>query len=553
MIKVAILWHMHQPFYRDPYSGKMVLPWVRLHALKDYYGMVRLLKDYPGVKATYNLVPSLLVQLESYLKGGTDRFREIFKKSAADLTTEELRFLFRHFFSANYARMIRPYPRYRYLFIKRKVHKKAGENDWKKEFTLPEIRDLQVWFSLCYFDEEYKKYDPRIRGLINKGKNFTEEDKVIIEEAEQDLLGKIIPEYRRFAKTGQIELSTTPFYHPILPLLLDPQQGRAANPGLPEYSLNFNWQADAVAQLESALAYMEKTFGKRPVGIWPSEGSLSTGVLDILDKMGIKWTATDELNLSKSFKIPIERDEEQKVTNPDFLYKPYGVAGKDIRVFFRDRHLSDLVGFFYRGMAYKKAAADLLSRIKSARRYSKQKGKKENLVVPIILDGENAWEYYRRSGRNFLGEFFRLLEEDKEVETVTFSQCLDMDCEIIEQFSPGSWINGNFDIWIGDKEDRQAWRFIEDARTLYEAKKPQLSPELKEEIAELLYTAEGSDWFWWFGKENFTGDLDIFDNLFRRNLQKIYDLLEEKAPEELSIPIAATTRPRGRAAKVNML
>ncbi|MCP5106242.1 MAG: hypothetical protein GY950_22845 [bacterium] len=515
---------MHQPYYRNPYTGKLELPWVRLHALKDYYGMVRILKDFPRIKATYNLVPSLLVQLEGYLKGRLDIFQEVFKKDAQSLNPKEVGFLTRHFFSANYDNLIKPYPRYDYLFNKR-----------EKRFSTDELRDLQVWFSLCYFDEEYKDEDERIRGLIEKGQHFTEADKAIIEAAELELLGKIIPEYKAYADSGQIEICTTPFYHPILPLLLDPQQGRAANPDLPRYPLHFSWPGDAAAQLESALAYMEKTFGRRPAGIWPSEGSLSQEVLGMLDGMGAAWTATDELNLSQSLSIPIERDGHFTVKNPSFLYKPYVLAGGRTRIFFRDHHLSDLIGFHYQKMDPGDAARDLLERIKAV---------PGGLVVPIILDGENAWEYYHKSGRGFLREFFGLLEGEETIETVTFSECLEMEPGVIEHFSAGSWINGNFDIWIGDEEDRKGWQLIEEARNAFERKKEttRLSKEQKREILEYIHIAEGSDWFWWFGKENYTPDLHIFDHLLRKNLQKVYDLLGVTTPAELFTPVSGALK-----------
>lgn len=543
-LKLAFLWHMHQPFYQNPFTCKLELPWVRLHALKDYYGMVRILKDFPQIKATYNLVPSLLVQLEEYLKGHRDIFQEIFKKKAESLTPGEICFLTRHFFSANYDNLVKPFQRYEYLYNKHQTHKDpVREINWRKIFTLNEIRDIQVWFPLCYFDEEYKENDERIRGLIRKRKNFTEKDKEIIEEVELELLRKIIPEYKKYADTGQIEISTTPFYHPILPLLLDPQLGRITNPGLPPYPLHFNWKEDAVSQLESALTYMEKIFGRRPEGIWPSEGSLSREVISIIDDLGIKWTATDEINLSKSLSVPIERDRNFTVKNPTVLYKPYVLEGGNTKIFFRDQHLSDLIGFHYQKMPCRKAAQDLIERIKAIGVSAYKVNKKSaELVIPIILDGENAWEYYHKSGRDFLREFFRMVEKEETLETVTFSECLDMESGVIKHFSPGSWINGNFDIWIGDEEDRKGWQMIEEARNAFERRKSRLSEEQKQEILEYIYIAEGSDWFWWFGKENYTPDLHIFDHLLRKNLQKVYNLIGLSTPTELFTPVSSALK-----------
>ena len=548
-LNIVFLWHMHQPLYLDPYTRRFELPWVRMHALKDYFGMVRILKDFPQIKATYNLVPSLLVQLEGYLKGQRDVFQDMFIKDAESLSPGEIAFLIRHFFSPNYDNLVKPFPRYEYLYNKRQAHKDSNKKEnWGKVFNRNEIRDIQVWFSLCYFDEEYKENDDRIRGLIEKGKDFTEEDKRIIEETELELMGKIIPEYKKYLDTGQVEISTSPFYHPILPLLSDPQQGRIANPDLPPYPLYFNWQEDAIAQVESALDYMEKIFGKRPVGMWPSEGSLSTEVLGIFEDLGIKWTAADEINLSHSLSVPIERDRHFTVKNPGFFYKPYVLNDRNIKIFFRDHHLSDLIGFHYRKMSYKRAARDLIHRIKAigvSAFKQKENIKNKELVVPIILDGENAWEYYHQSGRDFLKAFFRMVEEDDTLKTVTFSECLDMEPGVIKDFRSGSWINGNFDIWIGNEEDQRAWQMIEAARNAFERQKSQLSEKEKQEILEYIYIAEGSDWFWWFGKENDTPDLYIFDRLLRKNLQKVYDLLAVAPSANLFSPISNILKKTG--------
>jgi alpha-amylase/alpha-mannosidase (GH57 family) len=537
-IKIAFLWHMHQPYYKDPYTRKMELPWVRLHGLKDYYGMVSILKDFPRVKATYNLVPSLLTQLEDYSRGERDIFQDIFSKDPGHMELEEIHFLVRHFFSANPDNHIKPWPRYRYLYEKKKrSHRQEGANpSWEKIFTSPELRDLQVLFQLSYFDREYQENDPRIAQLIEKGEGFDETDKRVLETAEKELLAKIVPEYRKYADTGQIEISTTPFYHPILPLLLDPQEGRVANPGLPGYDLHFNWQEDAVFQLQEALDYMEKTFGRRPAGIWPSEGGLSERVIGILDGLGIQWTASDETNLGKSLGISLERDEHFNIKQPSLLYKPYRLKGNNVRIFFRDRHLSDLLGFHYARRPYGQAAQDMVDRLK---RIPASPGVEP--VVPVMLDGENAWEYYQGSGREFLKELFRLISEDQTLETVTLSQVVNSPVEAgeLDHFSPGSWIDGNFDIWIGDKEDRKGWELLEKARNAYEARKSGLSKEQDREIRDYIAIAQGSDWFWWYGRENYTPDLDIFDGLFRKNLRKVYDILGQEPPPEFSVPLSS--------------
>jgi alpha-amylase/alpha-mannosidase (GH57 family) len=532
--RLAILWHMHQPFYKNPQTGTFDLPWLRLHALKDYYGMVHILEEFPSLRLTFNLVPSLLAGLKLYHAGVTDTFQEVFHKPAAALSRDEIDFLVQHFFAIQHENHIKPYRRFDYLYQKKMARlAQQAAPEWQRVFSTAELRDLQVWFQLSYFDEFYKNSDPRIGALIAQGQLFSEKDKETVSVVENEILCRIIPEYKKFQDSGQIELCTSPFYHPIMPLLLDPQQGRIANPGLPAYDLEFDWEDDLRAQLNAALEMMEKTFGRRPHGIWPSEGSLSEQVIFILAQMGITWTASDEHILSRSLPRELERNSRFEITSPEALYKPYHLSGSPVRIFFRDQLLSDLIGFYYQKFPAPEAAADLYRRIKAIARSSP-----ETLTIPIILDGENAWEFYPHSGRDFLREFYRLLSLDGSIETVTFSQAQDSPGLELAKLKAGSWINGNFDIWIGDHEDQQAWELLKQAKDAYNKVKNSLDQGQILAIEELVHIAQGSDWFWWYGRENYTPDIAVFDNLFRQNLIKIYQILQQPVPEPLTRPIA---------------
>ncbi len=536
-IRLAILWHMHQPCYRNPYSGKFDLPWLRLHALKDYFGMVHILEEFPSLRLTFNLVPSLLAGLDGYLGGGSDVFGDLFRKPAASLAPDEVQFLVRHFFSIQHENHIKPFRRYEALYQKKmKRLAQQVDPDWQGVFSVPDLRDLQVWFQLAYFDEYYKAGDERVIALIRRGRDFSEGDKETCGAIEREILGRVIPEYKKFHERGQVELCTSPFYHPILPLLLDPQVGRDANPRLPSYDLDFNWEEDAWAQLQYGLGLAERTFGARPRGIWPPEGGLSEPTLRLLARAGIAWTASDEDILSRSLPRPLERDGRFMATDPAALYSPYSLAGLPIRIFFRDHLLSDLIGFYYQKFSATEAAADLLSRIKAISASCSQE-----LTIPIILDGENAWEFYPRSGRDFLREFYRSICADPGIETVTFSEAAAGPARELGRLKCGSWINGNFDIWIGDPDDRRAWELLKGAHDAFCAARPAMDPLQAREVEELLHIAEGSDWFWWYGKENFTPDIDIFDQLFRLNLQKAYELLGRPVPDGLLHPIPASS------------
>ncbi len=535
-IRVAILWHMHQPCYRNPASGRFDLPWLRLHALKDYFGMVHLLEEFPGLRLTFNLVPSLLAGLEQYLAGGVDPFAEVFRKPAADLAPEEARFLVRHFFSIHYENHVKPLPRYDFLHRK-KMERLARDPDpdWTRVFSTAELRDLQVCFQLAYTDESYRESDERISGLFRRGRDFSEADKTTLAAVEEEILRRVVPEYKKFQDSGQAELCTSPFYHPILPLLLDAQAGRKANERLAPYDLDFCWEEDAWEQLQTGLDLMERTFGRRPRGVWPPEGGVSEAALRLLARAGIAWTASDEEVLNRSLPQPLERDPRLALRDPAALYAPYTLAGLPTKLFFRDHLLSDLIGFYYQKYPARDAAAELFARIRAAAAAGP-----EGMVVPIILDGENAWEFYPRSGREFLREFYRLLCSGDGVETVTFSQAAAETGRALPRLKCGSWINGNFDIWIGDRDDQRAWELLKGARDAFQAGRDSLPAAARAEIGELLRAAQGSDWFWWYGRENYTPDLDVFDGLFRANLRRVYELLGLPLPEALLSPIPAS-------------
>ena len=539
--RLALLWHMHQPCYRNPFSGRFDLPWLRLHALKDYFGMVHLLEEFPGLRLTFNLVPSLLAGLEQYNQGAVDAFAEIFRRPAADLAPEEVQYLVRHFFSIHHETHIKPYRRYDLLYRKKMERLGSREDpDWRQVFSVAELRDLQVWFQLTYVDEAYKETDPRIGDLVRKGQGFTEKDKETLSAVEDEILRRVLPEYKKFQDNGQAELCTSPFYHPILPLLLDPQAGRKANEGLAPYDLDFCWEEDAWAQLQSGLDCMEKTFGVRPRGVWPPEGGLSEPTLRLLSRAGIAWTASDEEVLSRSLPRPLERDAHLAISDPGALYSPYTLPGMPVKIFFRDHLLSDLIGFYYQKFPAREAAADLYRRI-----HALAASGPAGMTIAVILDGENAWEFYPRSGRDFLREFYRLLCADDGIETVTYSAAAAGAARELPRLKCGSWINGNFDIWIGDRDDQKAWELLREARDAFLAARGSLAGEVAREIEELLRIAQGSDWYWWYGRENYTPDLDIFDSLFRLNLQKVYALLKETPPGALLQPVPSVA-PSGR-------
>ena len=556
MTRVALLWHMHQPFYQDLATGEHILPWVRLHGLKDYYGMVALLREFPGVKVTFNLVPSLLVQLEAFASGqARDRHLEAGLKPADALTEDERAFCVEHFFHAHRPRMIDPYPRYAELFDKR--GKNAGSLSARTQaaqFSTADIRDLQIWHKLTWLDPYYLDGDVRVRALLEKGRAFAEEDKATLRTVELELLNKVIPEYRDAATRGQVELSTSPFYHPILPLLCDTDVYLRTHPQSRMPRERFRHPEDAAEQLARAVTYHDRLFGRRPDGVWPSEGSVSDAIVPLVAAAGFQWMATDEEILARTLGRGFTRDGAGNLEQPETLYKPYmvGAKGQQVGCAFRDHTLSDLIGFTYASWPAEGAADDFTRRlVEAGRRYAARSGGLE-ATIAVILDGENAWEHYPGQGRPFLRALYGRLASHPDLRTVTMSEACTGAGDGLPSIFPGSWINSDFYIWIGHADDHRAWSQLAEARRALETPTPGLPEASVARAREELLIAEGSDWFWWYGDDHSSDHDPEFDDLFRRHVRNIYRAIEKPIPEELFVtnistqpPLAEISQPTG--------
>jgi len=543
-VHLMVLWHMHQPQYRDPSTGRYVLPWTRLHALKDYWGMVRALEEFPRVHATFNVVPSLGAQLEEYASGHFhEPWFETAFRAAKELTPEDKSEILTRAFQVNYDHLLARWPRFVELhqWVHAQGHGRAaqslGERDW---------RDLQLLSQLAWMDEEYLANDPVVSRLARKGAGFTEQDKQDLRAKQLELLGLVLPEYRRAASTGQIEISATPFYHPILPLLCDSDIARVSNPGTPLPVPAFRHPEDAREQLARARRYHERVFGRTPDGLWPSEGSVSEQALSIAAELGFKWFATDEGVLGHTLRVGFGRDSAGVPSNAEKLYSPLRVrvCGREMVGFFRDHYLSDLVGFVYSRMEAGAAAADLHNRIRAI---GERVHTGRPLTVSLILDGENAWEYYDGNGREFLRQFYRRIENDPDIRALTASEAVAAAGEIPtnDGIFPASWINANFDVWIGSNEDVKAWDHLRRARDFYAQQVAYAAkgfprapnPEQLAASYEALLGAEGSDWCWWYGPEHSSANDAEFDAFYRKLLTEVYLALGAEAPDVLAEPI----------------
>ncbi len=532
---IAFIWHMHQPFYRDPMTGIYRLPWVRLHGTKDYLDMVDILTGFPNIKQTFNLVPSLLEQILGYTdKNATDRHLVITLKEASELDEEEKIFILDNFFLANWDTMIKPFPRYHELLMRRGLHfVKSDLRRMTKYFSTDDFLDLQVFFNLCWIDPLLREKDQFIMSLIAKGRNYTEEDKQLLISKQLSILRAIIPRYKEIAEKGQIEISLSPFYHPILPLLCDTHSAKIAMPEIRLPQRRFSHPEDADKQIRMGLDYFEEIFGNRPSGMWPSEGSVSEDVLKIISKEGIQWIGSDEEILSNSLRKGF-RDVSGNVIEPEILYKPH--VFENVSIVFRDHQLSDLIGFVYSGWDSKKAAADLLNRFLHAQA---SVPKDRPYLLTIILDGENAWEHYRNDGHDFLKYLYEGLSQEERLRTITVSDYLNEygRGEPLARLHAGSWINANFRVWIGHDEDNRAWDYLTETREDLEAFQKINPSKNLTEAWKSIYVAEGSDWNWWYGDEHTTETQQDFDELFRFNLARVYKEMEKEIPQHLFIPI----------------
>ncbi len=544
---LVLLWHMHQPFYKDLATGVHTMPWVRLHALKDYYGMVAMLKQFPSVHVTFNLVPSLLAQLEEYARDGAhEEAYEIAFKSTEKLTPEDRESLLSFAFQVNRENLLSRYPRLRELYekIKPTEHGTAAA----RLLAPQDLLDLQVLSQLAWFDEIYLADDPEVRRLVARERGYTEEDKFLLRRKEVEICKVSLEEYRKASERGQIEISTSPFYHPILPLICDSNVAEESHPGVRLPRRSFRHPEDARAQLRAAVELHERLFGRRPQGLWPSEGSVSDEVLRLAAAEGFNWTATDEGVLGRSLQMGFYRQSDGTVTSGHELYRPHRfMAGdREICIFFRDHQLSDLIGFVYSRMDSQTAAADLHQRLRAAARSTGD----SPAVVSIILDGENAWEFYPGNGREFLKSFYGRVAADPELRAVTASEALEVAAPgTLTHVVPGSWINANFDVWIGAEEDNRSWDLLADARDFFAQNyaNPGMGAEQVKLAQQELWIAEGSDWCWWYGPEHSSANDEEFDLLFRKHLSNIYRMLGGSAPDDLAVPIK-----RAKARAVNV-
>ncbi len=542
-LSIAFYWHMHQPVYQLSKDGDYLMPWVRLHAVKDYLDMALWVDKFNRLKLNFNLVPVLLDSLIDYAeKGFYDIHSRLSVKAEDELSPSDKEFILNNFFDSNYQTMILSSPEYNRIYQKYQSHRVVDIND----FSNQEYSDLMALFNLAWIDGSFKQSLPELKKLVKKGKNYTQKDRIKIIEIQREIIKQIIPTYKRLQDENKIEITTSPYYHPIIPILLDVKGVSGdVQKGLPD---NLKMELDARLQTEMALNRVEEIFGKRPRGIWPSEHCVSPKEMDLFKSLGAEWTISDEGILSSSINFDFVRDFRGYLEDPYRLLKTYDYKTKNsnIKMIFRDSVIPNLISFEYFNHDPIVAANDLYDRIKVKQSKLLSSPDDEHLLT-IAMDGENCWENYANDGALFLETLYSLIEKDETLETVLLSDYIakDESSKPLNKLVSGSWINRNFKLWIDEPVKNFAWTYLKNVRDDFSefVKKNPLHPNIELARRE-LFIAEGSDWFWWYGEPNDSGRDNIFDFIFREHLKNIYIYLGVDYPKYLDTPLlSAITKP----------
>jgi len=538
-LQVVLCWHMHQPQYRDLISGNYTQPWTYLHAIKDYTDMAAHLEAVPNAQAVINVVPVLFEQLADYgrqitgfLTDGAsirDPLLVALVQTALPVGPDERILLMRACLRANEQRMIQRFPVYQRLAS---IARTAIErHEFIQYLHESYFSDLLMWYHLAWIGETVRRSDARVQRLMDKGEQYSLHDRRELLAIIGELISGLVARYRRLSDAGQVELSVTPYAHPILPLLLNPGSARESipeallprQPQYPDGAIRARWHVD------QGLAAFERDFGFRPRGCWPSEGAVSNDSLQLLGAAGFGWAATGETVLSNSLRASGAELPSHKAA---WLYQPYRIGSSGVSCFFRDDTLSDLIGFTYSTWHADDAVANLVHQLEEIA--TTCRGRPDR-IVSIILDGENAWEHYPENGYYFLSALYRRLSDHPKLALTTFSRYLAQHrAAPMPSVTAGSWVYGTLSTWIGDVDKNRGWDMLIDAKQVYDQKAPTLTPKEREAAERQLAICEGSDWFWWFGDYNPEDAVSNFERLFRQHLTNLYQLLHVEPPEYLA-------------------
>ncbi len=543
-LPVVLLWHMHQPQYRDALTGEYVLPWTYLHAIKDYTDMAAHLESVPAARAVVNFTPVLIEQLEeiaqrtnAHLQTGSplpDPVLALLGPEPVPRDPTARLELMQACLRAQRKQMIERFGPYLELAT---IAETLATPERIAYASNQLIHDLAVWYHLAWLGETVRRADPVATALTTQGRGFTDAQRRQLLTVIADQVSSVVPRYRRLAERGQCELSITPYGHPIVPLLLDFQAAREAVPSMPlPQHANYAGGAErAQWHVDEGLRVFMRAFGVRPAGCWPSEGAISRGTLELLDRSGFKWAASSSNVLRGSLSLT----GAVAPSDPLAYNRPYQLTGTSMSAFFRDDALSDLIGFTYATWHGDDAANHLVNEVAQlAHRYADSPGH----AVVIALDGENAWEHYPFNGYYFLRALYTSLANHPLLELTTLSECLARGIQPapLSQVMAGSWVHGTLATWMGAPEKNRAWDLLCEAKLAFDRvmRAGSLDEDRRTAAGRQLALCESSDWFWWFGDYNPQEAVTQFDRLYRRQLVNLYRLLDIAAPESLSQPIS---------------
>lgn len=534
-LNIAFVWHFHQPSYQESFDKDFLMPWVRLHATKDYLDMLYYTENFKNLRLNFNFSPVLLDSVERYVQGAHDVHSRLLVSEVERLSDGEKLFILDNFFDANYNNMILPRGYYTALYEKRY----SKEEIDPKEFSDQEYSDIMANFTLAWMNRKFVTHYHDLEYLFNKEIDYTLEDRCRIFEISIDIMKKIIPTYKAYQEKGMIEISTSPYYHPILPLLLNLNE----RPFAYSQNLPLNQQVmeeDAYTQTKRALDRAEEIFGKRPKGVWLPEHCISNKTVDMLSKLDVQWTISDEGVIANSIGKEFTRDLSGVTLDPFHLAISYQLKGRPkTKILFSNAFYMSSIGFNYGSYDPVLAANDLYENIKKGQN-KLQNSPEEEHILTIAMDGENCWESYPNNGYEFLNEMYRLFEQDETTEIVLLGEYLPhtKNTQKLDKIVPGSWINRNFDLWIGEPVKNLAWSYLNKTiEDLKEFSKKIKNKELIERAREEIFLTQGSDWFWWYGEPNESGRDHIFDHIFRERLKNVYTILNKPCPAYLDIPL----------------
>ncbi len=550
-LNVVLAWHMHQPEYRNRATAEFLQPWTYLHGIKDYVDMAAHLEKNPAAKAVVNFTPILLEQIDDYVNQldqyihhqraiGDSLLRALAEEKLLHNGSDARLWLVKNCLRINRDTMIVPYKPFNRLV------QLAGRFKDHPELLIyasdQYFFDLVTWYHLAWLGETVRREDSTVDGLIEKGLGFTHADRLSLLKIIRELMASIVPRFKALAERGQVELSTTPYAHPIMPLLLDIKSARDAIPDAPLPTTG--QYPDGLERtrwhLEQGLQTFERHFGFRPQGCWPSEGSLSQETLPLLEEFGFRWAASGESVLHHSRNKALDDENYKHTLENACHHRVYQFGDSNIRCFFRDDGLSDLIGFTYSNWHADDAVNNMLGHLKNIHQNCKTPG---DCVVGIILDGENAWEHYPFNGLYFLDGLYKALSDQPFINLTTFSEWVSnkrYHTIRLPRLVAGSWVYGTFSTWIGDPDKNRAWELLTQAKQSYDLQ-CQAGIMSDQEIAEIqqqLAICEGSDWFWWFGEYNSAESVEQFDELYRMQLKQLYQLMKLQPPASLDEPIS---------------